>query len=59
MALDLVMGSQTLYQKHEKQKKRVYKLGSIKTKNLHAKDVIKVKWQLIEWEQRFANHISV
>ena len=43
MALDLVMGSQTLYQKHEKQKKRVYKLGSIKTKNLHAKDVIKVK----------------
>ena len=45
MALDLVMGSQTLYQKHEQQRKRVYKLGRvqlfIKTKSFHAKDIIK------------------
>ena len=48
MDLDLAMDSQTLHQKHEQQRKRVYRLGFIKTKSFHAKDVIKVKKQLIE-----------
>ena len=52
MALDLAMDSQTLHQKHEQQRKRVYRLGFIKTKSFHAKDIIKVKKQLIEWEKK-------
>lgn len=43
MVLDMVMGSQTIYQKQEQQRKKVYKLGFIKTRNFHAKDIIKVK----------------